>query len=362
MHHNRYQKQIVLPELGHEGQERLSKANVLCVGAGGLGSPALLYLAAAGVGTLGIIDHDVVEISNLQRQILYDNNHLGKSKVSVATDKLSQLNPEISLVEYPYLFTSENAIEILNNYDVIIDATDNFKTKYLINDATVKINKPFIYGSVSGFRGQVSTFWHQYGPCYRCLFPEPPQKHIPNCAEAGVIGAVAGVVGSLQAMEAIKIILGLEHCREKNLTTLIGQLYCIDIAAMTAKTFNIPKISDCRTCHVGWAPTDSDIPTHPISSHKLKEYCLEDALKIPNIIFIDVREPHEWIMGTIDQAIQLPLSVIESHSDPFNSLNPENAYVVYCQHGIRSRLVAKRMMEAGFKQVAHLAGGVSSNF
>lgn len=357
----RYEKQIVLPEIGIEGQKKLLNAKVLCVGAGGLGSPSLIYLAAAGIGLLGIIDHDRVEMSNLHRQILFSMKNVGQAKVSAAATHLLELNSEISIREYSQYLSAENALDIMKEYDIIIDATDNFATKYLINDAAVKLSKPVIYGAISGFSGQVSVFWSAHGPCYRCLFPKAPKNYVPNCAESGTLGAIAGIIGCMQAMEVIKIILGKEHCAKYHLETLIGRLYCLDLTSIKANTLTIEKRRDCHVCGLnrGKIVLSDGAPLLCEKNIAVKTLSLKEAMQQKNIVFIDVREPHEWRDGIIDHAIRLPLSTLENSQNPFHSLALTEHYVVYCQHGIRSLRVVKKMGRLGFKNVSHLKGGLA---
>lgn len=238
---NRYLRQMMLPELGFEGQERLQQARVLCVGAGGLGSPASLYLAAAGIGQLGLIDPDRVDETNLQRQILFGTSDVGVLKVEAARDRLVDLNPEVEIKIHPEALSETNATDILRQYDVIIDGTDNFPAKFLINDTAVKLGLPVVYGSVSQFEGRAAIFWAEKGPCYRCMHPNPPQARIHSCAEAGVIGSLAGIIGSIQAMEAIKLVAKLG-------TPLVGRLLVIDSLSMSSQSFSIPKNSNCPAC------------------------------------------------------------------------------------------------------------------
>ncbi|MEW6470570.1 MAG: HesA/MoeB/ThiF family protein, partial [Bacteroidota bacterium] len=245
---NRYARQTVLPEVGQEGQEKLKTTSVLCVGAGGLGSPALLYLAAAGIGRIGLVDDDITDISNLQRQVLFREENQGAPKVKAAAVALASLNSECSIEPHHERLTAINAERLVTGYDIIIDGTDNFGSKFLINDACVKYGKPLVYGSILGFEAQVSLFWAVHGPCYRCLYSKPPSNHIPNCAEAGVIGAIAGIAGTVQALEAIKIALGLTWCKEKNLEPLLGKLWMLDARSMETKTLKLHKRNQCPVC------------------------------------------------------------------------------------------------------------------
>src|SRR5512134_1531173 len=288
---NRYSRQIILPEIGETGQEKIGAAHVLVVGAGGLGCPSLLYLAAAGVGAIGIIDKDNVDISNLQRQILFDIEDTGRSKARAAKAHLETRNPEISITCFNERLDVLNALQIMGGYDVIVDGADDFATKFLINDAAVKLGKPVVYGSILGFEGQASVFWAKEGPCYRCLYPAPPAGYVPNCAEAGVIGALAGIVGSVQSMEVIKLLAGGEALRP-----LIGKLWITD--GRTMQTFNlaIPKNPACPVC----SKSCEDIILKDEAqrcSAAMQEVLIEDVGD--HALFVDVREKDEWDAGHI---------------------------------------------------------------
>lgn len=344
---NRYSRQIILPEFGETGQEKLGSANVFVVGAGGLGCPLLLYLAAAGVGTIGIIDDDNVDISNLQRQILFDIKDAGRLKVKAAKAHLEILNPDISITCFAERLDASNALEIMGGYDVIVDGTDNFATKFLINDAAVKLDKPVVYGSILGFEGQVSVFWAKAGPCYRCLYPAPPSGYVPNCAEAGVIGALAGIIGSVQSMEVIKLIAGGPALRP-----LIGTLWITDARTMQTSSFAIPKNPACPVC----SKTPEDIilkdeaqacsaAIREVSIHGVEDHAL----------FIDVREKDEWDAGHIEGAVHLPLSALMAGKKA--ELMKASQYIVYCAKGARS-LKAIEILEAqGIHGALSLAGG-----
>ena len=361
---NRYARQTVLPEMGQEGQERLKSASVLCIGAGGLGSPALLYLAAAGIGCIGLVDDDAVDISNLQRQVLFKEADQGKSKVEAAKAALAELNSECQIDAYFERFSAENAEELLKNYDVIIDGTDNFSSKFLINDACVKFGKPLVYGSILGFVAQVSVFWakgkNYHGPCYRCLYPKPPSGHIPNCAEAGVIGAMAGIAGTVQALEAIKMALGLEWCKEKNLEPLLGTLWILDARSMQTKTLKLNKRHQCAVCSAN--PSDIVLEQAEEScaaKTDVKNISAEDAAKrMGKAVFIDVREAHELASGRIPKALHIPLGTLLSNEDSVGDIASDTPVIVYCQHGIRSFSGASHLVALGFKNVAHITGGI----
>lgn len=351
----RYSRQMALPEIGPEGQEKLSKARVLCIGAGGLGCPALLYLAGAGIGTIGIVDFDTVALSNLQRQVLFTTGDEGFSKAETAKKRLAALNPEIEIKAYNEELTAKNALSLFSGYDIIIDGTDNFATKFLINDAAVKLGKPFIYGAIQGFEGQVSVFGTEGGPCYRCLHPQEPQSRIMNCAEAGVIGAVAGFIGTAQAMEAIKIITG-----HKDFMPLSGRIWLCDMRSMDSRGLTIPKNPDCPVC----SKQSGDIAlsyASPVcmASTAIEEICCGDGL-IEKALLIDVRERAEWENGHIEGAQHLPLSAL--HKNPALFVPPENgqAVILYCQKGIRSLKAAEIIVQAGFTNIYSLKGGYSA--
>lgn len=357
---NRYARQTVLPEMGQEGQERLKSASVLCIGAGGLGSPALLYLAAAGIGRIGLVDDDAVDISNLQRQVLFKEADQGKPKVEAAKTALAELNSECKIEAYHERFSAENAEALLKNYDVIIDGTDNFSAKFLINDACVKFGKPLVYGSILGFVAQVSVFWAGHGPCYRCLYPKSPSGHIPNCAEAGVIGAMAGIAGTVQALEAIKMLLGLDWCKEKSLEPLLGRLWMLDARNMETKLLKVHKRHACPVCSV---PPDSivleDLAENCGAGSGVQNISTEEAAtRIGKAIFIDVREAHELASGKIPGALHIPLGTLMRDEDTVADIASGAAVVVYCQHGIRSFSAASHLVALGFRNVAHITGGI----
>ena len=357
---NRYARQTVLPEMGQEGQERLKSASVLCIGAGGLGSPALLYLAAAGIGCIGLVDDDAVDISNLQRQVLFKEADQGKPKVEAAKAALAELNSECQIEAYFERFSAENAEALLKNYDVIIDGTDNFSSKFLINDACVKFGKPLVYGSILGFVAQVSVFWAGHGPCYRCLYPKPPSGHIPNCAEAGVIGAMAGITGTVQALEAIKMALGLKWCKEKNLEPLLGTLWILDARSMQTKTLKLHKRHQCAVCSAN--PGDivlEQAEENCAAKTDVKNISAEDAAtRMGKAVFIDVREAHELASGRIPKALHIPLGTLLSNEDSVGDIVSDTQVIVYCQHGIRSFSAASHLVALGFRNVAHITGGI----
>jgi len=330
----RYARQIILPEIGDAGQAKISAASVLCVGAGGLGCPALLYLASAGIGHIHIIDHDTVDLSNLQRQTLYATDQIGANKAIAAKARLSALNPEIKITAHPEKLTADNAEALFKNVDIIIDGTDNFTTKFLINDAALITEKPFIYASILGFNGQLSTFNYQGGPCYRCLFPAPPTHGVKNCAEAGIIGAVAGIIGSSQALEAIKIIT--------NLDTLKGQILTIDTKRFDQKIISLPKDPDCICAN----PKD-------ITMHNF-EITIDEAKK-REAIFINVREQDEWDAGQIEGAKLATLSSLMNGAKL--DQNKEAEIILYCKSGYRSMQALHLLRAQGFTNLKNLIGG-----
>jgi len=359
----RYARHFVLPHVGPAGQKTLQRARVLLVGAGGLGSPAALYLTAAGVGTLGMVDSDLVDLSNLQRQVLHGISHLGQFKVESAQKRLWELNPNVEVVPHRVRLTSSNAMEILEGYDLVVDGSDNFPTRYLLNDACVLRGLPYVYGAVDRWEGQVSVFAAEGGPCYRCLFREPPPPGlVPTCAEAGVLGVLPGIIGSIQAAEAIKLILGVG-------SPLVGRLLIFDALALTFREVGLRRDPACAVC--GADPTLKELvdyeffcgvegETSPSLLEPVRQVTpreLESRLGEPDPpLLLDVREPWEWEIGNLagQGAILIPYSEVESR---LGELPRERPIVVYCQVGVRSALVAETLMRRGFETVAHLQGG-----
>jgi molybdopterin/thiamine biosynthesis adenylyltransferase/rhodanese-related sulfurtransferase len=354
----RYSRHLILPEVGLEGQEKLKAARVLLVGAGGLGSPVALYLAAAGVGHLGIVDFDVVDETNLQRQVLHGTRDVGRPKLQSARDRIADLNPHVEVTPYEVRLTSANALEILRGYDVVIDGTDNFATRYLTNDACVLLGIPNVYGSIFRFEGQVSVFATSHGPCYRCLFREPPPPGlVPSCAEGGVLGVLPGTIGTLQATEAIKVLLGIGE-------PLVGRLLLYDALSAVIRTVNVrkdPRCPACGTreirslidydafCGVAADPADDAVPEiTPV----------ELAVRLRNgeaLDLLDVREVGEWQVARIEQARLVPLATLPSI---FHSLDPERDVVVHCKGGGRSARAVRQLRAAGFRRVWNLVGGI----
>ncbi|MEX2281736.1 MAG: molybdopterin-synthase adenylyltransferase MoeB [Gemmatimonadota bacterium] len=361
----RYSRHLALTEVGLEGQARLKAAHVLIVGAGGLGSPVGLYLAAAGVGHIGIIDYDTVDASNLQRQVLFRTDHVGQNKAVVAAQELERLNPEIEVVPMVDALRRENALEIMGRYDIIVDGTDNFPTRYLVNDASVLLGKPYVYGSILRFDGQASVFDATRGPCYRCLFREPPPPGlVPNCAEAGVMGALPGIIGSIQALETIKLILGRPD-------TLIGRLVLFDALRFRWRELQLRKNTDCPVC--GTAPTITGLIDYeefcgvpplnqrdPDEIPELTASALKERLEAgAELTLIDVREPFEWEIANLEKhgATLLPLG---DFAESARSLNPADEIVVYCKSGGRSAAAVRYLREAGFARVWNLKGGIKA--
>jgi len=364
----RYNRHLILPEVGLEGQRKLKAAKVLLVGAGGLGSPSALYLAAAGVGTLGLVDFDVVDETNLQRQVLYGTKDVGRPKLEAASERITDVNPNVRVVQHPQRLTSENALDILADYDVIVDGTDNFPTRYLVNDACVLLGKPNVYGSIFRFEGQVSVFATRGGPCYRCLFREPPPPGlVPSCAEGGVLGVLPGIIGSLQALETIKLIIGQGK-------TLAGRLLLFDALTMRWRELTVRRNPACPAC--GDQPTVTKLIDY-------EEFCglrqqraqaaaadavpeigaaeLRDRLDAGDpIALIDVREPHEWDIVNLGSygARLIPLGELPERLSELSDLNSADEIVVYCRTGRRSARAAGLLREAGFMRVLNLRGGM----
>jgi len=356
----RYARHLRLQDIGLAGQRRLKNASVLIAGVGGLGSPAALYLAAAGVGRLGLVDNDVVAESNLQRQVLYATAEVGEFKVVAAHRRLLALNPHIRIDIYPERLTGENAWQIAAQYDILVDGSDNFPTRYLLNDTAVLQHKPFVYGSVERFEGQVSVFYPPEGPCYRCIFPQPPAQ-APNCAEVGVLGALPGVVGTLEATEALKLILGIGE-------PLVGRLLLYDALAMSFDIIRLRRNPRCPVC--GEQPTITAIQPHydemacastaPAmpAADAITPSALARALSsLHPPILVDVRQPDEFALAHIDGALNIPLEHLEKRLD---DLPPGAAIVTVCVHGKRSAQAALTLKQHGFRDVAYLAGGLEA--
>jgi len=359
----RYSRHLIIPDVGKTGQRRLKNARVLCVGAGGLGSPALLYLAAAGVGTLGIIDFDVVDESNLQRQIIHGQSDVGRPKAVSAMESVREVNPLVNVVLHEERLDSDNAMQIFEPYDLIVDGTDNFATRYLVNDACVLLGKPYVWGSIYRFDGQASVFWAEHGPCYRCLYPEPPPPGmVPSCAEGGVLGVLCGSIGSIQVNEAIKLITGIGE-------SLVGRLMIYDALDMTYRSVTVRKDPECPVC--GKNPTITELIDY-------EEFCgtvSEDAQKAAagstitatelkgmldrhdDILLIDVREPNEYEIVSIPGAVLIPKGEILSGA-ALDRLPQDKRIVLHCKSGARSAECLAVIKDAGFSDAVHVGGGV----
>ena len=358
----RYGRHLIIPEVGLEGQRKLKSASVLIIGAGGLGSPLAFYLTAAGVGRIGIVDFDVVDLSNLQRQILHTTKDVGRSKLESAREKLESLNPNVKIETYEMRLTSENALDLIKEYDIVVDGTDNFPTRYLVNDACVFLKKPNVYGSIFRFEGQVSVFYADKGPCYRCLYKEPPPPGlVPSCAEGGVLGVLPGIIGTIQALETIKLILGIGE-------PLIGKLLLFDALKMKFRELKLRKDPECPVC--GENPTVKELIDYEafcgitpeqilhqsgleITPEELKEK-LENG---EDIILIDVREPVEYEINRIEGSKLIPLSKLP---EKVNELDQTREIVLYCKMGGRSARAVQLLRELGFTRVKNLAGGIDA--
>jgi adenylyltransferase/sulfurtransferase len=356
----RYSRHLIMPEVGMEGQQKLKAAKVLCIGAGGLGSPLALYLTAAGVGTLGIVDFDVVDYTNLQRQIIHSTADVGRKKLDSAAEKLKAINPYINLRTFDTRLTSANALELFREFDIIADGTDNFPTRYLVNDACVLTGKPNVYGSIFRFEGQASVFATEEGPCYRCLYPEPPPPGlVPSCAEGGVLGILPGLVGVIQATETIKLILGQGD-------PLIGRLLLVDALGMKFRELKLRKSPDCPVCGTNptvtqlidynefcgirgeEAPVATDVPA--ITVEELKQQL--DSKK--DLFILDVREPHEYQICNLNGYL-IPLGDLPKR---VHELDSSRDIVAHCRSGVRSGKAVTFLRQAGFKKVHNLTGGI----
>ncbi len=362
----RYSRHLILPEIGMDGQKRLKAARVLLVGAGGLGAPSAMYLAAAGVGTLGIVDFDVVDESNLQRQIIHGQSTVGQPKMQSAKARIQDINPNVNVIGYEFPLDSTNALDIFKDYDVIVDGTDNFPTRYLVNDACVLLGKPNVYGSIFRFEGQASVFWAQHGPCYRCLYPEPPPPGlVPSCAEGGVLGVLPGVIGVIQATETVKLITGIGD-------SLTGRLMLYDALEMKFRELKLRKDPACPIC--GEHPTVTELidyqefcgvkPTAHIETkdgvpeitvRELSER-LKTGLETTNTLLLDVREPNEWDIVHLNEARLIPKGEVPQHITEFA---PYDEILVHCRSGARSADIVKFLRnDIGLKNVKNVKGGI----
>jgi adenylyltransferase/sulfurtransferase len=363
----RYARHLILPEVGPEGQAKLKAGRVLIVGAGGLGSPAALYLAAAGVGTLGLVDFDVVDESNLHRQILFGTSDVGRPKLSAAIARLSDVNPNVRLIPFEERLTSENALRILADFDIVADGTDNFPTRYLVNDASVLLGKPNVYASIFRFEGQASVFGAKDGPCYRCLYAEPPPPGlVPSCAEGGVLGVLPGLLGVIQATETVKLLLGTGE-------PLVGRLLLVDALSMRFRELKVRRNPDCVLC--GPRPTVTRLIDYeafcgagpgarpsgivpPV--HHVPELSVEELKQLRDrgekLVLVDVREPREWAISDLGDSVKIPLGTLPQNLE---KLSKEDEIVVYCRTGGRSGNAVAFLIEQGFEKVRNLAGGIN---
>ena len=363
----RYSRHLIIPDVGMDGQKRLKNARVLCVGAGGLGSPALMYLAAAGVGTLGIVEFDVVDESNLQRQIIHGQSTVGLSKAESARARIAEINPFVNVELHDTRLDSSNVMEIFAQYDLIVDGTDNFATRYLVNDACVLLGKPYVWGSIFRFEGQASVFWSEHGPCYRCLYPEPPPPGmVPSCAEGGVLGVLCASIGSIQVTEAIKVLTGIGD-------PLVGRLMIYDGLEMTYRSVKVRKDPNCAVC--GDTPTVTELIDYDlfcgavsdeaseavkdstISVRQLKDMLDERERGERDFVLIDVREPNEWDIVNIPGAQLVPKGQFLNGA-ALSDLPQDKQIVLHCKVGGRSAEVLAIVKSAGFSDAIHVGGGV----
>jgi molybdopterin/thiamine biosynthesis adenylyltransferase/rhodanese-related sulfurtransferase len=365
----RYSRHLIMPEVGMSGQRKLKAASILLIGTGGLGSPLAMYLSAAGVGRIGLVDYDVVSESNLQRQVIHGTKDIGRSKLESAKETMLDINPHIQVDTYNEPLTSANALRILEPYDIIIDGTDNFPTRYLVNDASVILGKPNVYGSIFRFEGQASVFDAKRGPCYRCLFPEPPPPGlVPSCAEGGVLGVLPGTIGAIQATEAIKLILGIGE-------PLVGQLMLYDALTMTFDFVKLRKNPNCPVC--GENPTLTELIDYEqfcgVPAHDHSEFYSEAEALVPQIsvqqvkemqeagedfVLLDVREPHEWEISDIAPATHhIPKGQILEH---LGELDTAREIVVYCKTGGRSADVIQTLKQHGYTRLKNMVGGINA--
>ena len=358
----RYSRHLIMPEVGMEGQLKLKQAKVLCIGAGGLGSPLSLYLGAAGVGKLGIVDFDVVDFTNLQRQVIHGTSDVGRTKLQSARDTLQEINPNVEIEAFETRLSSDNALDIFREYDIVADGTDNFPTRYLVNDACVLLGKPNVYASIFRFEGQASIFYAEQGPCYRCLYPEPPPPGlVPSCAEGGVLGVLPGIMGCIQAMETIKLILGRGD-------SLIGRLLLFDALGMKFRELKLRKNPDCPICGTHRSvtklidyeqfcgirgeehtPVQTGIPEITPAEVKKKMDAHEP------FVLVDVREPHEYQICRIPGSKLIPLGEVPKR---MNELDSADEIVVHCKSGMRSAKAVDLLMKSGFLKIHNLKGGI----
>ena len=358
----RYSRHLIIPDVAMAGQKRLKNAKVLCIGAGGLGSPVAMYLAAAGVGTLGMVDFDVVDETNLQRQVIHGTSDVGRPKLDSAADRIAEINPFVKVVKHETMVSSENAMELFAPYDLIVDGSDNFPTRYLVNDACVLLGKPYVWGSIFRFDGQLSVFWAEHGPCYRCLFPEPPPPGmVPSCAEGGVLGMLCGTIGSLQTTEAVKLIAGVGD-------PLIGRMLIYDALELKFKELKVRKDPECPVC--GKNPTVTELIDYEAFcgvTDEIAQFASQLSVtprelaqmrdRGDDVVLIDVREPHEWEINRIPGAHLIPMNDVPSR---ISEIPQSGNVLVYCKVGARSAEVLKFLHQVGLTNTKHLAGGIES--
>ncbi len=361
----RYSRHLILPEVGPEGQRKIRAASVLCIGAGGLGSPIALYLAAAGIGKLGLVDFDAVDFSNLQRQILHGTEDVGRPKTESARDSIRRINPDVEVVPHTTRISSDNALELIRPYDIVVDGTDNFPTRYLTNDACVLLRKPNVYGSISRFDGQASVFApHLGGPCYRCLFPEPPPPGMaPSCAEGGVLGVLPGLIGVIQATEILKLALGKG-------TSLVGRLLLFDALEMKFRELKLRRDPQCPICGehptitklidyeafcgISPAADEKTMNSDEVTVQEMKRALDDPALRIK---VLDVREPREYEIARVEGAVLFPLSTL---AERFSELDPNQEYYIHCKVGVRSLHAVYFLRQHGFKHLKSVRGGIDA--
>jgi sulfur-carrier protein adenylyltransferase/sulfurtransferase len=359
----RYSRHLIVPEVGMEGQLKLKAAKVLLVGTGGLGAPLGLYLAAAGIGRIGLVDFDVVDFTNLQRQVIHFTKDVGRPKIDSASEKMQALNPNVEIVKHEVALSSENALDIIKDYDYVVDGTDNFPTRYLVNDACVLLGKPNVYGSIFRFEGQATVFAYEGGPCYRCLYPEPPPPGlVPSCAEGGVLGILPGTIGLIQATETVKLILGIGE-------PLVGRLLLYDALGMRFRELKLRKNPECPICGDHRTITNlidyhqfCGVPQQPpkqetkVTEGEIEVTEVKEKLdRGDNFVLIDVREPHEYQICNIPAAILIPLGQVGQR---LGELDPEADIVIHCKSGMRSARACGILKAAGFKQVRNMKGGI----
>jgi adenylyltransferase/sulfurtransferase len=363
----RYSRHLIIPDVGMAGQKRLKNAKVLCVGAGGLGSPALMYLAAAGVGTLGIVEFDTVDESNLQRQIIHSQSDIDRPKVDSAADTVTGINPYVNVIKHETRLDSTNVMELFAQYDLIVDGTDNFATRYLVNDACVLLNKPYVWGSIYRFDGQASVFWSEHGPCYRCLYPEPPPPGmVPSCSEGGVLGVLCASIGSIQVTEAIKVLTGIGD-------PLVGSLIVYDALEMTYRKIKMRKDPNCAVC--GENPTVTELIDYEAFcgavSNEAAEAIVDSTINVKQLdemlkarergekdfMLIDVREPNEYDIVSIPGAVLIPKNEFLM-GDALTKMPTDKQIVLHCKVGGRSAEVLAAVKGAGFKDAIHVGGGI----